>query len=259
MSDINIKPIIKEAWHHVKGTKLTCFVGLLCMIFSYLIGLTLMSFIMSMLYGVSYVDLITANPSKVMSESFAHASIFNTVFTIGIIPFIMAPFIAALSMAGIKVARGEKITPNINFNYFHKLLPTGIYYIMLTVTIMIILIPLNIMIVYLFTTINIHTHLSYIVLTSALITLNILVPLMIVTLYLLGFCLIVDKNMNPFKALSISIKRIKGNFWKIISLLIIVGLISMIGGMTIIGYLWVLPLTLIVTGIVYRTLSDKMG
>lgn len=69
---------------------------------------------------------------------------------------------------------------------------------------------------------------------------------------------IVDKKSGPWTAIKLSFKATKGNFWNLVGLIIIKLFIALLCGITLgIGFIWGLPLLMIIFGEMYKRLVNS--
>ena len=182
-----------------------------------------------------------------------------------IIGIAVAPFVAGSQMIALKRMRGEIVTTQTGYQYFHKawqvmvvlfiieLLSNLMFYIIQTTT------PHDTM----------HHAIAWWYLLAGVVFIFILV------FSLLGILFVVDKNLPPLKALYYSCKTIAHCWFKTLLLLIILYLLIVaisipfiVGSMIhpyakllgacifVIGMIWLIPYTFLVQGTLYHKLVD---
>lgn len=72
--------------------------------------------------------------------------------------------------------------------------------------------------------------------------------------YMLALPLMVEKNLGVWEALEISRKAITKKWWQVFALGILSSIFVMFGVLTLIGWIWVVPLVYLMTGVLYRQL-----
>ena len=68
--------------------------------------------------------------------------------------------------------------------------------------------------------------------------------------------LMIEKDMGVWEALETSRKTVTAYWWRFLFLNLAIGLLAVLGGLTIIGVIWVVPMILIALGLVYTATFD---
>lgn len=72
--------------------------------------------------------------------------------------------------------------------------------------------------------------------------------------------LVIVENLNPWAAIKRSYRLTKSNVWRLIGLTIFMIIMMMIGILTLgIGFIWTIPLTMILNGVIYRRFVESSG
>ena len=208
--DFRIGELLGESWRLVKGTK------------GIIIGGALV------FYGVMLVaSLVLGGAFGVLglfSAGSAGAVIGELAF--GILATALAyPFMAGVSMVGIRRAAGQPLSFNEIFSHFGRAAPV-------------------------FVTALIMTVLFYVG------TLLFIIPgLYLGVAYALAIPLVVERGLSPWQALEASRKAITQHWFKVFGLFLLLALIFMVSAIPLgIGLVWSMPLFVVAMGVLYRTI-----
>jgi hypothetical protein len=208
--DFEISDLLSQAWQRVKGSK-----GIIIGGFLVFYAVTMaVSFVLGGLFGI----LGLAGDESIVSAI--------TEMLIGIFASVMSyPFMAGISMVGIRRAANQPISFNEIFSHFGRTLPILITALMSTVLI----------------------YLGFLLLVIPGIYLAIA--------YMLAIPLVVERGLSPWQAMEASRKAISQHWFKVFGLVLLLVLISMIGAIPLgIGLIWTIPLFFISAGVLYRTI-----
>jgi hypothetical protein len=256
-----ITEVIKESFTLVQGKKGP---AVLCAIGSILV-FAVMTFLFFMvlpgdaqLIGVAHVD-------QGMYGMGTQAWLVSNLFYCAQM-FVYAPFIAALAMIGLKSVRKEPVSKWIAFQYVHQIVPVGL-----------------ILILYAFTELFLMEGVQYalsmwgvdslhaqgeqgVVLNMSVVFLLLVVGLfqlfvsaIIYCTFQLSIFFVLDQNLSPLESIKHAFEVIKRHGLKWVGLYFVLALLMLLGIVTLIGWLWVLPMTYISFGIVYQRFIDQGG
>ena len=292
MSTLYIGSTIKEAFQRVKGTKGPFFFCVVGFLIAEMIGLFIMSLIMSHIFDINYLALMQSKSTH------THAQIFSAAFIFLVLPFLVASFMGGIAMLGLKAARGEPIPLSVGFQYFHKSLPVGLVQVLVFILSFILLLIINVIafwgIVFFLDFVgrlagsSLLAKIVFFVLGIPVVFFDIFIYMIIIVCLQLSFMLVIDQNVNPFKAIKTAILLVWGHVWRLfwltfvclliaISPILIIfaallssslvsslfgtlfsGIFIMIFGIIcMVALLWSLPLMINTFGIMYRELVDK--
>jgi hypothetical protein len=208
--DFTISDLLSEAWQRVKGTKGIIIGGFLVF---YVVLLTA-SFLIGGFFGL--LGFVSDSPVlAVVGE-----------LVIGILASALAyPFVAGISMVGIRRAADQPIRFNDIFSHFGRTVPLVITAI------------LSMLLIYLG------------------FALLIIPGLYLSVAYMLAIPLVVERGLSPWQALETSRKAITQRWFKVFGLFLVLGLISIVSAIPLgIGLIWTIPLFVIAMGVLYRTI-----
>ncbi|MCU1715711.1 DUF975 family protein [Pseudomonas sp. 5P_3.1_Bac2] len=161
---------------------------------------------------------------SVLSGS-AELGIVGELLTNLLVSALTYPFLAGIMMVGIRRAAGQPIAFNQLFQHFDKLLPLVITGVLSTL-----LISIGFM-------------------------LFVLPGLYLSIAYMLAMPLVVERGLSPWQALETSRKAISQHWFKVLALLVVLTIIVLISAIPLgIGLIWSLPLLIIASGVLYRTI-----
>ncbi len=144
--------------------------------------------------------------------------------------FVTLPLAMGFSMLGIKLAVNAPVEVTEIFAYFKKVL------ILLGTTI-----------------------LMYLLIIIGLCLL-VLPGIYLMVAYVMALPLVAEKNMGPWEALETSRKAITHHWFKFVGLYLVLMLIMIVSTIPLlIGWIWTMPMCLILYGVVYRTLFGYSG
>lgn len=170
-------------------------------------------------FGLSYVE---GDPKEKM--------VAFQLLSQGLQMFVTMPLWAGMAMLGIKLAVRAPVEATEIFAYFKKVLPLIgtmlLMYLMIIIGFCLLILP-------------------GIYLTVA---------------YFMAMPLVVEKNLGPWEALEVSRKAITHHWFKLFGLYFVFGLIFILSMIPLfIGMIWTLPMSVLLTGIVYRTIFGFEG
>ena len=73
--------------------------------------------------------------------------------------------------------------------------------------------------------------------------------------YFFGY-VVVDSGASPKEALERARKISDGKMWKLLALMMVMGFLNFLGGITLVGWIFTVPLSMIAVGYVYNSLKD---
>ncbi|KIP90489.1 MULTISPECIES: hypothetical protein [Pseudomonas] len=208
--DFSIGALISEAWQLTKGTKGIIIGGFLI----FYVAIFIASFVIGAVLGI-----FTA-----FSENLALIIIGQIVTTI-LASAVSYPFIAGLSMIGIRRAAGQPFSFNEIFNHFGRTVP-----LLIVAVVMMLLIYLGMLLL--------------------------LIPgIYLSVAYMLAIPLVVERGLSPWQAMEASRKAITQHWFKVFGLFLLLGLIVAISAIPVfIGLIWTVPLFVVAMGVLYRTI-----
>ena len=208
--DYSITQLIGEAWQLISGTKGIIFAGFVVF---YLV-MFVASFIIGLVFGI--FGALSDNMVLAIVVQFA-TSILATA--------VAYPFLAGVSMIGIRRAAGQPFSFNDIFSYFGRTVP-----LLITAILMMILIYIGFFLL-------------------------ILPGIYLSVAYMLAMQLVVERNLSPWQALEASRKALSQHWFKAFGLFLLLGLIVAVSIIPLgIGLVWSVPLFVVATGVLYRTI-----
>lgn len=208
--DFQIGAVIEEAWRLVKGSKGIIVLGFI-IFYAVMWVLSTIATLLVSLMGVSETDFVTMMVSQTIIGAIATALAY--------------PFLAGVTMVGIRRAAGQPLTANELFSHFSR--ATALISAALLITLM--------------------TYLGFFLLIIPGIYLSVA--------YMLAIPLIVERGLSPWKAMEVSRKAVTQQWFKIFGLLLLLALIQIVSLIPLgIGLVWSIPLWVISLGILYRTI-----
>lgn len=208
--DFSIGQLISEAWLLVRGTKGIIIAGFVV----FYVAMFIASFIIGAVLNV--FSIFSENIVLIIAAQFLTTILASAV---------TYPFLAGLSMVGIRRAAGQPFSFNDIFSYFGRALP-----LLITAIVMMILV-----------------YIGFILL--------IIPGLYLSVAYMLAMQLVVERGLSPWQALETSRKAISQHWFKCFGLFLLLGLIVIISAIPLgIGMVWSIPLFVIACGVLYRTI-----
>ena len=208
--NFSIGALLSEAWQLTKGTKGIIVGGFLV----FYLAIFIASFIIGAVFGVL----------GALSESIALMIVTQIVITI-LASAVSYPFMAGLSMVGIRRAAGQPFSFNEIFSHFGRTVP-----LVITAVVMMVLIYLGMLLL-------------------------IIPGLYLAVAYLLAIPLVVERGLSPWQALETSRKAISQHWFKVFGLFLLLGLIVTLSAIPLgIGLVWSIPLFVVAMGVLYRTI-----
>lgn len=238
--------IIREAFKKTKDIKLSTFFCILCSIATITAGMIL--------------AYLTQGPALALI-------IFSLFYILNL------PFGAAYHMIGLKTARDEKITHGIAFQYFEKIIP--IFLIALLGFLLYFCVGFAYQIIAnaffegLFpmlindsanTTASMTSfipHYIVFIITFALFLSQIWLNILCGYAFVFALMGTLDKNLNPIEAYTQSFHMIHEQYVMLLLLGLTLTVCLIIGAVTIIGLIWVIPMIAVSGGILYQAWADK--
>lgn len=202
--DFSITGVIKAGFDKAEGNKLT-FIGAF---FIYIIIAVIVEVILEVIFPEA------ESPINVLIKSILALPI-------------TLPIMVGLTMLGVKRARDESLNVSSIFDYFNKLGPILLAYIVMLVMLV----------------------LGFLLL--------IIPGIYLAVSYTFVYPLVVDKGLDVWEAMELSRKTVSKQWFKFFGLGIVSGLIIIISIIPLgIGLIWSLPAVYIVYGLMYRNLFD---
>jgi len=258
---LSIKGTLKEAFSRIKGTKFPVFICFLGLLFGEAVGLVVLNILMLNFFGIDYLHFIQSTIKH------PGAQLFSMLFTLLVLPFLLASFMGGMAMLGLLSARQQPISKTIGFHYFNKTIPIAVLQILLFIVTMITIFILNFLG---FTLVGLFSMLMHsllgkstvigvitVILAGGIIFIDLFVCMVLVLSVQLSMLLVMDKNLNPFKAIIVSLSGISKHIFKSALIAFICLVILALAAVTIIGLLWAVPFMLNAFGILYRELIDN--
>jgi len=230
--DFSIGDVLSEAWSKVSGSKGT------------IMGAALLAFVLMfiMLWITATISLVITKVAPVLG------SVIQLILQIGISALIY-PLIAGLFVISIRRAANYPIRFTLIFDFFNKALPLLLSYLLINI---IIIVPIALLV-------GAAMALTFAGLPSAVVFLaGVIAGIYSIYLgiaYLFALPLIAERNLSPWQALEASRKAISQHWFKVFGLMLLCYILMVLSGFTLfIGLIWVMPLSFIALGIVYRTI-----
>jgi hypothetical protein len=223
----SIGAIFDEAWRQVSGKKGTCWIA--CIM--YFAVVMVFSFVLDFVLGRMGLHsdglsskLLAQPPGDVMHQSFASAA--SSIIEL----FVTVPLSAGLFMLGLKLVVRAPVEVTEIFQHFDKVLAlvgtTLLMYLMIFIGLCFFILP------------GIYLMLAY---TQAI-------------------ALVVEKGLKPWEALEASRKAMTHHWFGFLGLYFLAGLLMLVSALPLfIGLIWTLPFSLLLNGVVYRTVFGYEG
>lgn len=188
----------------------------------YMVVLVMVSIALNYVLGLFGVTYVEGDPRrKLITFQF---------FSQGLQMFVTMPLWAGIAMLGIKLAVGAPVEATEVFAYFKKMLP-----LVGTVLLMYVMIAIG-------------------------FCLLVLPGIYLMVAYFMALPLVVEKNLSPWEALEASRKAITHHWFKFFGLYFVFGLIFVVSMIPLlIGMIWTVPMSMLMMGIVYRTIFGFEG
>lgn len=113
--------------------------------------------------------------------------------------------------------------------------------------------------------INPHLHIATIshevlnLISAVFVIIGVCITAFVIIRIMLGATLIVAKNIATWTAIKMSWVATRGNFWKLIFLMLVVILTTCVGALTVIGIIWFIPYVMLIWGEVYIRLFGPVS
>lgn len=219
--DFQIGALMSEAWALVSGTKGIIIGGLVVM---YVALWALMS-LLSMLGMVGFAGVMGIG----MLGGGASSGVALLALVFGFLVFtllstaIAYPFMAGITMVGIRRAAGQPVRFNELFNHFGRTVPVIVAALLMTL--------LTVIGYLLFVIPGIYLALSYV----------------------LAIPLVVERGLSPWQAMEASRKAIGQHWFKVLGLFLVVSVVMMVSAIPFgIGLIWTFPFAVLTLGVLYR-------
>jgi len=231
--DFSIGEVLSEAWSKVKGSKGT------------IIGATFVAFAL-----MFFMFSITANISVAVTK-IAPVLGYAIQFALQIIVTALTyPLIAGLFLMGIRLAANYPIRFTMIFDFFNKALPLLLSYLLINI---VIFVPVALLVGLAFA-LTFAVGLPNAVFVLA-IAISVIYSIYLGIAYIFVLPLITERNLSPWQALETSRKAVQQRWFKVFALMMLCYIFLLLSGFTLfIGLVWLLPLSGIAFGIVYRTI-----
>lgn len=247
----HIRAILKQSYGLLYGSKWAIWIGVILLV------------LISTLTSAIIFLIAKQNPAHYDTLHFISLLISTAI---------SSPVLAALFLVGAKRSRGEVVHADIIISYFKRFIPLAcaavILFIIREITSGFVVL---------------HPNQSPYMIILAILTLIVSVFLM------LTLPLVADKELNPFKAMITSIKKVSGHWFKVLLLVILMGLgfiltyaitlglcvliihgvamllntvalkavlISIVSAVALIMSIWLVPYCFVVSGVMYHELVD---
>ena len=198
--DWTIEGVLKEAWDLIRGFKAT-------------------------MWGAFLIYLGVAIAISLPFEFLGKGSAIMGFISQIVIGLVSYPLYAGLTMLAIKRSVGAPTNAFMVFDYYSKIIPIFLLYVLMTILVVLGFVLLVIPGIYL------------------------------MVAYSLAIPLLVEKNMRLWDALEASRKMISKRWFSVFGLYLVVLVIILISIVPLgIGLIWTLPFALVVPGIIYRNM-----
>jgi len=208
--DFDFGGLIEEAWQMVRGSKGIVILGFI-VFYAVMWMLSTVATVLVSLMGVSDTDFVAMMVSQTIIGAIATALAY--------------PFLAGVTMVGIRRAAGQPISVNELFSHFGRAVPLISAALLITLL----------------------TYIGFFLLVIPGIYLSVA--------YMLAIPLIVERGLSPWEAMEVSRKAITQHWFKIFALFLLLALIQLVSMIPLgIGLVWSIPLWVMSMGILYRTI-----
>ncbi|MCP4878056.1 MAG: hypothetical protein GY896_21590 [Gammaproteobacteria bacterium] len=205
--DVRMLGTLGEAWRELKGFKLKCHIA------------TMIWFVVYMVAVLISIPVVIGLVAIGADES--TASIIAWVVQIIAIAATM-PMMVGITVMGIRHHQGKSVSPGSIFNYFHRAPATMLWYVLMTLMIM----------------------LGYILL--------ILPGIYLSFAYMFSLPLMIEKDMSPWQALETSRKAITRMWFRATGFLLLIMLLITLGMIPLgIPLIWIVPWVTLAYAMVY--------
>ncbi len=200
-----IDGVIKEAWQLQKGAKMH-FWGALIISYAFIFAISLVS-------DLAFTLFLPATAANSVAQL--------------VVAFTTWPLFAGLTMMAVKRTVDLPINTTMVFDYYVKILPIFLLYLLTTV------------------------------LVSIGFVLLILPGIYLTVAYSLALPLMLDKNMGIWEALETSRKALTQCWFRMFGLLLLMGLLMTVSIIPLgVGLIWTLPMMMLAIGLVYRNMFN---
>ncbi len=224
--DFGINDLLGEAWRRTKGTK-GIIIGGFVVFYAALFAITNILTLVLTVFGVAGVAGIglLGGGDGGMATGAILAFFIGSTLMMFLATALVYPFLAGINMIGIRAAAGQPVSFGEMFSHFGRFVP-----IVITSLLMSVLITIGYL---LFVIPGIYLSVAYI----------------------LAIPLVVERGLSPWQALETSRKAINQHWFKVLGLLLILGVLMSLSVFTLfIGLLWLIPLMVLTLGVLYRTI-----
>lgn len=219
--DFEIGGLMSEAWKLVSGTKGIIIGGLVVMYVALWALMSLLSMLgMAGFAGVLGIGMLGGGAGSGFTLL---ALLFGfLVFTL-LSTAIAYPFMAGISMVGIRRAAGQPVRFNELFSHFGRTVPVIVTALLMTLL----------------------TTIGYL--------LFVIPGIYLAFCYVLAIPLVVERGLSPWQALEASRKAITQHWFKVFGLFLAVSVVMMLSAIPLgIGLIWTFPFAVLTLGVLYR-------
>ncbi len=218
--DIGMFDTLGEAWRGMRGFKLKCHIATVLWFIAYLVAALISIPLMIGIMALG-ADEITASLLSSLLQMVAIAA--------------TMPILGAITIMAIRHSQGKTVSAAIVFNYFHRIPGVLLWYLLLSILIMI----------------------GYLLL--------ILPGIYLSFAYMFSLPLMIEKDMSAWQALEVSRKAVTRLWFRASGFLILIVLLVILGSIPLgIPLIWIIPWTSLAYALVYfklfgaeaSTLSD---
>lgn len=236
MSTLKLKPILREAWKQVCGSKLSFLV----------VGLVM-----------AIIELSITGVQAELSHGAEGLSLENIVALL-VMTFASLPLITGYYMFGVRRARGESIRPKEGFIYYKKIIPLFFAQVLSAVTVWILMYGVAYVAFGLAVSSSELHKTLFVLIVTILVAIYVLISAALFALFQFMLILVVDQGQSPWQAYKNSIKMAFPN----LKVLVIAGLLFWVLDMLALiplglGLIWTLPFSYITTGVFYREILKQ--
>jgi len=231
--DFAIGDVLSEAWGKVSGSKGT------------IIGAALLTFLLMfvMLFLIAFISAVMTKVAPGLGRAIQLA--LQIIFSA-----LIYPLVAGLFLIGIRRAANYPIRFTLIFDFFNKAVPLLLSYLLIN---LVILVPTGVLL-------GVAAALVFVAgLPSAVfwlaIAIVVIYSIYLGIAYLFTLPLIVERDLSAWQALEASRKAVSQHWFKVFGLMLLCYILMVLSGFTLfIASIWIVPLSLIALGIVYRTI-----
>lgn len=226
------RDVIKTGWHNIKGAKWAIWAPQIVMLLIYLA--------VAAIFGIlASVAGILPKPGMPLTTGFwVGAFVFELV-----VIFLVSPLVTGIQMVGLKKVRGEDIKGGVGFKYWHKWIPLGFTVLLFTIG--------SFIINQVFTAL-LKMAVASAGLSALLGIIAAIVMIVYVAFFMFNMLFVADGNKGPWGALGHSAKMVSQHWFRVILLIIFMGIVMVIAALpAILGLLcpvgWVKALGIVVS------------